>query len=506
MSTISAADAGLPYDLSDEVRAFLSRSVGHVIDGEERASADGQTFTTLDPATAAPLAEVAYGSATDVEHAVASARRAFDEGPWPQLPPAARSRLIHALADAIEAHADTFAELESLDNGKPRAIAAAHDLPGAVETLRYYAGWATKIEGAVIPVSLPGTLCTTRREPVGVCAQIIPWNFPLSAATWKIGPALAAGCTMVLKPAEQTPLTALLLGRLAIEAGFPPGVLNVVAGDGATGAALVAAPGVDKVAFTGSTEVGREIATVAGRQLKRVTLELGGKSPLIVLPDADLDFAAAWAFGGMYYNTGQVCTAASRLLVHASIYDALLERVALRAGAAKLGPGMDAATELGPVVSAEQRDRVLDHIAGGVADGAELVAGGADAPVSGPGFFVAPTVFSATGREEPRVAREEVFGPVLVASPYDDVDGIVARANSTEFGLAAGILTSDPLRGYQLAARLRSGIVFVNQWGALDPAAPFGGVKASGMGRELGREGLDAYLDTKTVWLALPHH
>jgi acyl-CoA reductase-like NAD-dependent aldehyde dehydrogenase len=496
----------LPDALSEPARSFLERPGAHelMIGGERVPAADGRTFETLDPATGRPIATVAQAGVQDVSRAVDAAREALGSDAWSGLPAAGRARAINRLADAIEAHADELAELESLDNGKPVKLAKIVDVASTVAHLRHFAGWPERIFGELIPVHQPNMLCYTRKEPVGVCGQIIPWNFPLLMAAWKLAPALAAGCTVVLKPAEQTPLTALRLGELALEAGIPPGVINVLTGDGETGAALVDHDGIDKIAFTGSTAVGREIGAKAGQALRRVTLELGGKSPNIILPDADIDAAIKGSFQAIYYNTGQACNAGSRLFIHRDQFDQVVQALAARADKARVGPGLDPGTQIGPVISAAQHDRVLDYIEAGRSEGAELVTGGGTRAADGQngGYFIEPTLFTATS-DDLQIAREEIFGPVLVALPYESLEEVAARANDTEYGLAAGLWTRDIGNAHKLAALLQAGSVYVNCWGISDAGAPFGGYKHSGIGREHGRDGLEAYLETKTVWTNL---
>jgi phenylacetaldehyde dehydrogenase len=480
-----------------EVVGSLNRKM--LINGEWVDAASGKTFDSINPATEEVLASVAHGDAEDADRAVRAARAAFEDGSaWRKMPHGQRGRIIHKLGDLVLEHLEEFAMLESLDNGKPYAVAKAADVPLTADLFHYMSGWATKIEGSTIPISAwdpDAYLGFTLREPVGVAAQIIPWNFPLLMAAWKVGPALAAGCTIVLKPAEQTPLSALLLGELAMEAGLPPGVLNIVTGFGEAGAALAAHPDVDKVAFTGSTEVGKEIVKAAAGNLKKVTLELGGKSPNVVYADADIEKAIAGSAYAIFFNQGECCVAGSRLYVEESVYDQVVEGVAEQARNIKVGNGLDETTQMGPLVSSEQFDRVTGYINSGRDEGAGIIGG---ERVGDKGYFVSPTVLTGT-REEMKAVQEEIFGPVVAAAPFTTDKDILPTANNTNYGLGAGVFTRDIGKAYRTARRLRAGTVWVNTWNVFDASLPFGGYKESGWGREMGHAVFNNYMETKTV-------
>ncbi|HEX8983149.1 MAG TPA: aldehyde dehydrogenase family protein, partial [Ktedonobacterales bacterium] len=475
-----------------ETKFLQQRPVKMLIGGQWVESASGKTFETYNPATGKVLTHVAEGDAEDINRAVAAARAAFESGPWAKMTPSQRGRLLWRVAELIEEHADELAMLETLDNGKPIKYSKASDVPLTADHFRYFAGWATKIEGETIPVSIPNMFTYTLREPLGVVGQIIPWNFPMQMAAWKLAPALACGNTVVLKPAEQTPLTALRLGELICEAGFPDGVVNIVPGFGQTaGAALAAHPDVDKIAFTGSTEVGKKILQASAGNLKKVTLELGGKSPNIIFPDADLKYAVRGAITAIYFNTGQICTAGSRLFVHRSIYDETMNQLSAAANAMRVGAGADPTTEVGPVISQEQLERVSGYIESGKREGAVTRAGGERAGGDlADGYFLKPTIFDQA-HDEMTIAREEIFGPVVVALPFDDVEEVARRANQSIYGLAAGVWTSDIKKAHKMVSLLKSGVVWVNTYNQFDAAAPFGGYRQSGYGREMGHAVLD---------------
>jgi phenylacetaldehyde dehydrogenase len=497
-----SGENAVTFTLDKRVDDFVGTTRKLFIDGEWVDAASGETFETPNPASGETLATVAAGDAEDINRAVRAARRAFDDGPWGRLTPSERGRIVWRIGDLILDHLEELAELETLDNGKPIGVARAADVPLAADLFHYMAGWATKIEGNSISLSVPyapgaNFHAYTLREPVGVVGQIIPWNFPLLMAAWKLGPALATGNCVVLKPAEQTPLSALRLAELIAEAGVPDGVVNVVTGFGETaGAALAAHDDVDKVAFTGSTEVGKLIIQAAVGNLKKLTLELGGKSPNIVFSDSDPDVAIAGAANAIFFNHGQCCVAGSRLFVQEDSFDEVVAGVTDIAKSIKLGDGMDPETQMGPLVSDEQLQRVTGYLDSGKKDGATARSGGSR--WGDRGYFVEPTVLTNTSPNM-SVVREEIFGPVVVAAPFQTIDDIAKVANDTPYGLGAGIWTKDISKAHALAKKIRAGTVWINCYNIFDAALPFGGYKQSGWGREMGHEALEAYTEVKAV-------
>lgn len=474
------------------------------IDGKWVDAESGKTFTTPNPATGETLAEVAEADKADVDKAVAAARKAF-EGKWGKMSARDRGRLMYKLSQLIEEHSQELAELETADNGKPIRESQYVDLPQVVENFEYFAGWATKIEGETIPV--PGQMFNyTLREPIGVCGQIIPWNFPLLMAAWKLAPALAAGNTIVLKPAEQTPVNAMELGKLIQEAGFPDGVVNILPGYGETaGAALAAHPGIDKIAFTGSTEVGKIIAREAAQNLTKVSLELGGKAPNIVFADADIEQAVNGAMMGIFFNQGQVCCAGSRLFLAQEIKDEFLERLKEKSQKIKVGNPMDSGTHMGPQVSEEQLTRIKGYVDIARGEGATVLTGGESPQLEGNfqnGYFFQPTVFGEV-KNSMRVAQEEIFGPVVSAITFENEDDLIKQANETIYGLSAGIWTRDITRAHRFAKEIHAGVVWINTFNMFNAASPFGGFKQSGYGREMGKHALELYTHIKSVWVDL---
>jgi acyl-CoA reductase-like NAD-dependent aldehyde dehydrogenase len=488
-------------ELLPEVTKFIESGPKMTIGGQQLDAASGRVFEAIDPSTGQVAAEVPRGESLDVDAAVRAAREAFEDRRWSGLRPGKRAEILFKLGELIKRHVPELSQVEALDSGKPIALASG-EIWAAGEAFRYFSGWPTKVFGETNPTD-DKMFVYSLREPVGVCAGIIPWNFPLIMAAWKVAPALAFGNTVVLKPAEQTPLTALRLGQLALEAGVPDGVVNVVSGFGEeAGAALAAHNNVDKIAFTGSTEVGKKILAASTGNLKRVTLELGGKSPNIVFSDADMRRAAKGSMMGVFSNSGQICTAGSRILVEKNIHDEFVDSLVSATEAMKLGPGLDEETGMGPVVSAEQLERVTRYIDIGKSEGAELATGGERASELGDGYFVRPTVFTGV-RNDMQIAQEEIFGPVAAVIAVDDVDHAIAVANDTIYGLAAAIWTTDLAKAHRVARGIRAGTVWVNTAGLYDPAVSFGGFKQSGYGRELGLHSMEAYTEQKSVWISL---
>ncbi|WHY93916.1 aldehyde dehydrogenase family protein [Neobacillus cucumis] len=485
--------------ISSKVTEFLKGIKRLYINGEFVESFSSKKFETYNPATGEVLATVYEAGREDINLAVKAAKTAFELGPWSKMSAAERARLIYKLADLIEEHQEELAQLDTIDNGKPIHETRAVDLPGTIEQFRYFAGWATKVMGQTIPVSGP-FLNYTRHEPVGVVGQIIPWNYPINMVSWKVAPALAAGCTIVLKPAEQTPLSALYFADLVEKAGFPPGVINIVPGFGAiAGNAIVEHPDVNKISFTGSTAIGKQIMKKAADTMKRLTLELGGKSPNIILPDADLSKAIPGVFNGIMFNQGEVCSAGSRVYVHRNQFDEVVTGMVELAKKVKLGNGLEEETSMGPLVSKRQQERVFEYINTGIQEGAKVVSGGGKSDI---GYFIEPTIF-VNVEENMTIAKEEIFGPVVVVMAYDTVEEVIERANNSPYGLGAGVWTENVKTAHKIAGQLKSGSVWINCYDAIDPASPFGGYKQSGFGRDLSAYALESYTEIKSVWVNL---
>lgn len=482
----------------------LQTRYGNFINGQTVMPTSGNFLPVIDPATATIVAHAPDSNTQDVDQAVLAAQQAFENPSWSQMRPADREKMLFTLSTLIEDHADELSALETLQSGKLRQIARLVDVQSGAELVRYMAGWATKLEGQTFSPSIrtpDGAQyhTWTRREPVGVVAAIVPWNFPLAIALWKVAPALAAGCTVVLKPSPETPLTALRLAELVMQAGFPPGVLNIVCGAGDTGAALVSHPGIQKISLTGSTATGQAIARVAATNLTRTTLELGGKSPLIVLEDADIDRAAQGAAMGIFFNQGQVCTAGSRVYVHERIYEAVVDKLARAAEQLKIGSGFDADTQLGPVNSERHFNRVMSHLDSARADGATILTGGTRHGEAG--YFIKPTVLVDV-HENMRVVQEEIFGPVVTAMPFKHIEEVIQKANDSPYGLAASIWSNDLAQVHRLIPRLQAGTVWVNCHNMLDSNLPLGGFKRSGVGKDLGRAAVESYTEIKSICMA----
>jgi phenylacetaldehyde dehydrogenase len=490
------------FGVREETRRFVSRAQKMLIGGAWVPQGDRESYAVIEPSTGGVITHIPLGTTADLDRAVEAARKQFDGGPWRRLKPLERERLLHRLADLIEANATELAEIESIDVGKSVANARDVDIQGTIDTFRYFAGWASKLHGRTVEPSLPGNyVAYTRKEPIGVVGVIVPWNFPLQTTAWKVAAALAAGCTTVIKPAELTSLSTLRFAELVQEAGIPDGVVNVITGRGRDiGAAMAAHPGIHKITFTGSTEIGRTVGQAAVDGIKRMTLELGGKSPVLVLEDADIEAAAHAVANGIFFNSGQVCDAGSRVYIQRGIHNKFIGALIEYTRTLKIAPGLDRDCFISPLVSELQKDRVASYIEAGRREGAEVVHGGH--VLDRPGYFVEPTIFTHC-RSDMKIVREEIFGPVLVTAPFDDINDALSQANDSPYGLAAAIYSNDLNRVHKLIPQLHAGTVYVNAHSTIDPSMPFGGFKASGFGKDLGPEQLDHLMESKAVWITL---